>query len=655
MVLAASYCTARPPRPSRPVCQVMSRTAPARRALLRAALAPLLLAVCAAIFPSAAQAAHHAAAGNVDADAWGDTALWTAPSDGVLRGRFVAELSDDALVAVQTNDTLAAEVASFARERWRWCCVRVLRFVGVVTGRAGGCARCDDERPPDFRVAGGSGDGGVSGDGTAQSSLDQQPSGTTQGALGSGGSSGAGAALSPQAIKSSPEGAPAFIRRSGGAGGGGGDGALAFSGGGAGAPLAVFFDSFALLSEPSAGANDSAGGAKGVEDGAGGADGGATALPGQDVAVAFFEAVAAEAEAREGARAAMYAQAPPAAAPAPAPAEGPAPATTTENMNATDAAADVDDGEGEGADEAAKKEPKWCSTNLWKHFGGDAHEYGLWNLDRIGQPRLLKNGGGAYPLDGLYRSPGCSHGDGVDIYLLDTGVQRKHAAFQAFESMQPGYNAVEPGTEPLDEHGHGTHTAGTACGNGYGVAKRARCHPVKVLALNGGSPWSVIIAGIDWAIGHDNGGQPKVISLSLQGPRSEPAETAARRAVDAGAVVVVAAGNFAADACGSSPGAIGGFTDGIVTVGALDRRIQGEVAENSGNFDRAMFAMVSGFDAQQQPQQPDGASLSGFSHSPQATDAGAKKGGSAAVVQRPLAAIQGDTIAWYSNVRRRTP
>jgi cerevisin len=51
-----------------------------------------------------------------------------------------------------------------------------------------------------------------------------------------------------------------------------------------------------------------------------------------------------------------------------------------------------------------------------------------------------------------------------------------------------------------DGNGHGTHVAGTAAGQVYGVAKEANLIAVRVLNNAGSGSYSDIIAGVNWLV-----------------------------------------------------------------------------------------------------------------------------------------------------------
>jgi subtilisin family serine protease len=103
-------------------------------------------------------------------------------------------------------------------------------------------------------------------------------------------------------------------------------------------------------------------------------------------------------------------------------------------------------------------------------------------------------------------------GDGVTVAVLDTGIDPSHPAFEGVELVRRNFT----GEGDDDEHGHGTHCAGTIFGrdvNGkrIGVARGVRKAVIgKVLGRRGGGS-DTILTAIQWAI--DEGAQ--VISMSL--------------------------------------------------------------------------------------------------------------------------------------------
>ena len=139
-------------------------------------------------------------------------------------------------------------------------------------------------------------------------------------------------------------------------------------------------------------------------------------------------------------------------------------------------------------------------------------------------------------------------GRGIRVAILDTGLDLGHPDFLGRRILAQSFIA---GETPQDGNGHGTHTAGTACGprvpqtggNRYGIAYEADILVGKVLSNAGSGPTMGILAGIDWALA--NGAQ--VISMSLGNRVQTPAPhytQAGQRALARGALIVAAAGNF---------------------------------------------------------------------------------------------------------------
>ncbi|KAF2682357.1 subtilisin-like protein [Lentithecium fluviatile CBS 122367] len=163
-------------------------------------------------------------------------------------------------------------------------------------------------------------------------------------------------------------------------------------------------------------------------------------------------------------------------------------------------------------------------------------------------------------------------GQGVDIYVIDTGVRDTHAAFQGRASQ--GFTAFSSST---DGDGHGTHVAGTAASARFGVAQRANIFAVKVLGDDGSGSSSDTIAGMNWVINNhaerktQDGFVGSIMSMSwgLAGTATA-VDKVIQAASDAGIHVSVAAGNDGADACGTTPAHLGGANSNVVTVGSVN-------------------------------------------------------------------------------------
>ena len=173
----------------------------------------------------------------------------------------------------------------------------------------------------------------------------------------------------------------------------------------------------------------------------------------------------------------------------------------------------------------------------------------------------------------LYSADG---GDGVDVYVIDTGTNYKHVDFEGRASWG---KTIPSGDADEDGNGHGTHCSGTIAGKKFGVAKKAKIVAVKVLRSNGSGSMSDVVKGVEWAANSHSakveaakkkegkkGFKGSAANMSLGGGKSPTLDLAVNAAVDAGIHFAVAAGNDNADSCNYSPAS----AEKAVTVGATD-------------------------------------------------------------------------------------
>jgi serine protease AprX len=178
-------------------------------------------------------------------------------------------------------------------------------------------------------------------------------------------------------------------------------------------------------------------------------------------------------------------------------------------------------------------------------------------------------------------------GTGIGIAILDSGIYQSHVEFlDAAGHSRIAVNVDLTGEGRTDDpYGHGTHVASLAAGNSRvaagaytGVASNAKIINVRVLDSQGRGSMSSTIAGIDWCITNKATYNIRVMNLSLgtvatESYRNDPLCQAVRRAVNAGIVVCVAAGNLGKDDQGHHLyGAIHspGIEPSALTVGAVN-------------------------------------------------------------------------------------
>src|SRR3989441_849210 len=183
-------------------------------------------------------------------------------------------------------------------------------------------------------------------------------------------------------------------------------------------------------------------------------------------------------------------------------------------------------------------------------------------------------------------------GTGVGIAIIDSGIAPWHDDLTNRTSTLYPYgnqrvaafvDFVNGQITPYDDNGHGTHVAGIIAGNGFdsngqkaGVAPDASIVSLKVLDANGNGTIGSIISALDWVVANKSAYNIRVINLSVGASIKEsywtdPLTLAAKRVVDAGVVVVTAAGNIGHNAAGLEQ--YGGITapgnaPWVLTVGA---------------------------------------------------------------------------------------
>jgi serine protease AprX len=149
-------------------------------------------------------------------------------------------------------------------------------------------------------------------------------------------------------------------------------------------------------------------------------------------------------------------------------------------------------------------------------------------------------------------------GSGVGVAIIDSGVTSWHDDLTDAAGAQRVHHFVDfvnGGVAPYDDYGHGTHIAGIVAGNGFdsagarsGIALAAHLIVLKTLDASGSGYVSNVIAALDYIVANRDAFNIRVVNLSIaadvyESYNTDPLTLAAKRAVEAGIVVVTVAGN----------------------------------------------------------------------------------------------------------------
>ena len=176
---------------------------------------------------------------------------------------------------------------------------------------------------------------------------------------------------------------------------------------------------------------------------------------------------------------------------------------------------------------------------------GDPDAKGPWGLRRISDP------------DGLAPSfdPCGADGSGVTAVVVDSGIVPDHSEFEGRVVAAVNFNPTVP--DAIDQHGHGTHVAGTIAGRTVGVAPAANIVALRVFGSSNSGPTSAIIAALNWLASPFNLDGPAVVNMSLGGPVVGDGQNIYFEAIDVvhnrGIPIVAAASNFSYPARWSMP------------------------------------------------------------------------------------------------------
>ncbi len=156
-------------------------------------------------------------------------------------------------------------------------------------------------------------------------------------------------------------------------------------------------------------------------------------------------------------------------------------------------------------------------------------------------------------------------GTGIGIAVLDSGIDAQHRSFlDRTNQLRIVVSEDFTGEDRTDDpYGHGTHVASIAAGNGrianaryIGIAPNASIINLRVLNSFGVGTTSGVLSALDWVLNNRNTYNIRVVNMSLgmaavESYRNDPICLAVRELVNAGIVVVAAAGNNGTDSDGN--------------------------------------------------------------------------------------------------------
>lgn len=213
----------------------------------------------------------------------------------------------------------------------------------------------------------------------------------------------------------------------------------------------------------------------------------------------------------------------------------------------------------------ADKVRRLISPSLNLVVGNSIKELGeeTWGLEKIGVNKLHQE----FPeLDGR----------GVRVGIIDTGIQSRHQEFINKEVIFKDFVNNIPSS--YDDHGHGTHVAGTITGNKVGIASEATVIFAKGFAAGGSGGDSSLINAMQWIFDPDGDPStndfPHLVSNSWGGELDletiydveefAPFVRAIQTWIHGGIIPIFAAGNS-----GKAPNGFPGGLPEPIAVGAI--------------------------------------------------------------------------------------
>jgi len=178
----------------------------------------------------------------------------------------------------------------------------------------------------------------------------------------------------------------------------------------------------------------------------------------------------------------------------------------------------------------------------------------------------------------LWTHYGC-RGENVNVFVLDTGIDRYHPAFMHCNGRLTAKSFVTGITSPIDGCGHGTWVTGKLCGQGVGLAPMCNLWSLKCLDDSGTGRIEFTNKALEWILRQDR--FPHVINMSLGSPKKNiRQEKLLWQLYKKGSCIVVAAGND-----GDDDKFYPASYSGVLAVSAVDRqRTRAEFSNYNGNI-----------------------------------------------------------------------
>jgi subtilisin family serine protease len=166
-------------------------------------------------------------------------------------------------------------------------------------------------------------------------------------------------------------------------------------------------------------------------------------------------------------------------------------------------------------------------------------------------------------------------GEGVNVHIIDTGVDLAHIAFSHKNVIAKSFIPNE--STPIDGNGHGTWCCGKIGANGVGIAPACNVFSSKVLNAEGEGFDSDIVKALNWV---NSQPKPHIVNMSLGGEYyNKTQEDLCDALYDKGCIVVAAAGNEDTDVK-SYPAAF----KNVLAIAAYDRSKSRAYFSNYGEY-----------------------------------------------------------------------